>query len=219
MGLATRKADLNRVRGGQEAESWCLGSDHAILHNGCELHTIAPADTSITTHPLVDATSTADASLNETATAGSTTTANLVDNSDVERLVDDTSDDASLAIVKTQPPAAQHHHSLPEALSLLPAEGDTIGVAYDHVELNFYLNGRKLDVPVLNVRGTVFPALYGKCFCFANPVILLLYILRYLLVPTLFAVDEGAVLDLITNNFNYAPPPGFDRIMIEQSLL
>lgn len=43
-----------------------------------------------------------------------------------------------------------------------PAEGDTIGVSYDHVELNFYLNGRNLEVPLLNVRGSVYPALYGK---------------------------------------------------------
>lgn len=44
----------------------------------------------------------------------------------------------------------------------IPAEGDTIGVSFDHVELNFYLNGKNLEVPVLNVRGSVFPALYGR---------------------------------------------------------
>lgn len=44
----------------------------------------------------------------------------------------------------------------------IPTEGDTIGVSYDHVELNFYLNGKKLEVPVLNVRGNVYPALFGK---------------------------------------------------------
>lgn len=43
-----------------------------------------------------------------------------------------------------------------------PAEGDTIGVTYDHVELNFYLNGKNLEVPVLNVKGSVFPVLYGE---------------------------------------------------------
>lgn len=46
----------------------------------------------------------------------------------------------------------------------LPAEGDTIGVAFDHDQLNFYLNGVNLEVPVFNVRGTVFPALFGMCF-------------------------------------------------------
>ncbi|XP_055387597.1 SPRY domain-containing protein 7 [Condylostylus longicornis] len=75
---------------------------------------------------------------------------------------------------------------------LLPQEGDTIGVAFDHVELNFYLNGKNLEVPVLNVKGTVYPALY---------------------------VDDGAILDIILNNFSYGPPPGFEKIMIEQSLL
>ena len=44
----------------------------------------------------------------------------------------------------------------------IPSEGDTIGVSYDHVELNFYLNGKNLEVPVLNVRGSVYPALYGE---------------------------------------------------------
>lgn len=43
-----------------------------------------------------------------------------------------------------------------------PAEGDTIGVTYDHVELNFYLNGKNLEVPILNVKGTVFPVVYGE---------------------------------------------------------
>lgn len=44
----------------------------------------------------------------------------------------------------------------------IPVEGDTIGVTFDHVELNFYLNGKSLEVPILNVRGSVYPALYGK---------------------------------------------------------
>ncbi|XP_053695870.1 SPRY domain-containing protein 7 [Sabethes cyaneus] len=74
----------------------------------------------------------------------------------------------------------------------LPQEGDTIGVAYDHVELNFYLNGANLNVPVLSVRGTVFPCIF---------------------------VDDGAILDIVLNNFQFSPPPGFERILIEQSLL
>ncbi|XP_055608752.1 SPRY domain-containing protein 7 [Uranotaenia lowii] len=74
----------------------------------------------------------------------------------------------------------------------LPDEGDIIGVAYDHVELNFYLNGTNLNVPVLNVRGTVFPCIF---------------------------VDEGAILDIVLDNFSSSPPPGFERILIEQSLL
>lgn len=74
----------------------------------------------------------------------------------------------------------------------IPQEGDTIGIAYDHVELNFYLNGTNLNVPVLNVRGTVFPCLF---------------------------VDDGAILDIVLDNFSYSPPPGFERILIEQSLL
>jgi SPRY domain len=74
----------------------------------------------------------------------------------------------------------------------IPQEGDIVGVAYDHVELNFYLNGKNLEVPVLNVRGQVYPAVY---------------------------VDDGAILDIVLTKFTYSPPPGFSRIMIEQSLL
>lgn len=32
-------------------------------------------------------------------------------------------------------------------------------------------------------------------------------------------VDDGAILDIILDDFNYGPPPGFDKIMLEQSLL
>lgn len=36
------------------------------------------------------------------------------------------------------------------------------GVSYNHDELNFYINGQKLDCPFTNVKGTVYPALYGN---------------------------------------------------------
>lgn len=35
------------------------------------------------------------------------------------------------------------------------------GVTYDHVELNFYINGRPTNTPVTSFKGTVYPALYG----------------------------------------------------------
>lgn len=35
----------------------------------------------------------------------------------------------------------------------------------------------------------------------------------------IFLVDEGAILDIILENFNYSPPGGFEKIMLEQSLL
>nr|CAD7204127.1 unnamed protein product [Timema douglasi] len=73
-----------------------------------------------------------------------------------------------------------------------PQEGDILGVAYDHVELNFYVNGKSLESPVSGIRGSVYPALY---------------------------VDDGAILDIVLTEFNHEPPPGFDRIMLEQSLL
>lgn len=32
-------------------------------------------------------------------------------------------------------------------------------------------------------------------------------------------VDDGAVLDVVFENFVRDPPPGYDKIMLEQSLL
>ncbi|XP_063242337.1 SPRY domain-containing protein 7 [Bacillus rossius redtenbacheri] len=85
-------------------------------------------------------------------------------------------------------------HNNKELCRLLqaPQEGDVLGVAYDHVELNFFINGKSTETPVIGVRHTVYPALY---------------------------VQDGAVLDIVLDNFSYPPPQGFDKIMIEQSLL
>lgn len=38
IGLATRQTDLNRTCGGQDAESWCLGSDNVVRSGDRELH-------------------------------------------------------------------------------------------------------------------------------------------------------------------------------------
>eukprot|EP00095_Tigriopus_kingsejongensis_P001334 maker-scaffold1057_size73593-snap-gene-0.22 protein:Tk01334 transcript:maker-scaffold1057_size73593-snap-gene-0.22-mRNA-1 annotation:"chronic lymphocytic leukemia deletion region gene 6 protein" len=71
-------------------------------------------------------------------------------------------------------------------------EGDVIGFSYDHVELNFYLNGVNLNCPLLGIKGTVYPVLY---------------------------VDDGAILDAIFESFRHEVPHGYDRIMVEQALL
>lgn len=34
-----------------------------------------------------------------------------------------------------------------------------------------------------------------------------------------FLVDDGAILDIILDHFNYSLPSGFEKIMLEQSLL
>lgn len=43
-------------------------------------------------------------------------------------------------------------------------EGDIIGVSYDHIQLKFYVNGIEIDHSLTNVKGTVYPALYGKFY-------------------------------------------------------
>lgn len=47
-------------------------------------------------------------------------------------------------------------------------EGDIIGVSFDHIQLKFYVNGTEIDHSVTNVKGTVYPALYGKKFNIRN---------------------------------------------------
>ena len=36
------------------------------------------------------------------------------------------------------------------------------GITYDHIELNFYLNGEPINAPVIGIKGRVYPILYGK---------------------------------------------------------
>jgi hypothetical protein len=37
-----------------------------------------------------------------------------------------------------------------------------VGFSYDHVELNVFCNGKNLDTPLLGIKGTVFPVMYGE---------------------------------------------------------
>uniref|UniRef100_A0A0K8R891 SPRY domain-containing protein 7 n=1 Tax=Ixodes ricinus TaxID=34613 RepID=A0A0K8R891_IXORI len=72
-------------------------------------------------------------------------------------------------------------------------EGDVIGVSYGHLELDFYPQTETdLHAPVTGVKGEVYPVLY---------------------------VDDGAILDAVFTSFYHSPPPGFEQIMVEQSLL
>ncbi|RNA36404.1 SPRY domain-containing 7-like [Brachionus plicatilis] len=71
-------------------------------------------------------------------------------------------------------------------------EGDIIGVTYDHELLNFFLNGDNMETSITGIRGTVYPVFY---------------------------VDDGSILDVQFDSFYHQPPNGFDRIMIEKSIL
>ncbi|XP_014277266.1 SPRY domain-containing protein 7 [Halyomorpha halys] len=86
----------------------------------------------------------------------------------------------------------QHNGTVVHSNLDIPTEGNILGVSYDHIELNFYVNGKALEKPLTAIKGTVYPALF---------------------------VDDGAVLDLIIDNFQGTMPSGFERILIEQSLL
>lgn len=90
----------------------------------------------------------------------------------------------------------------PSQRSALPQEGDIIGITYDHVELNFYLNGKNLNIPTLMKLNSQSAS--GE---YNNEIY-----------PCLF-VDDGAILDLIVDNFNFQIPSGYEKVMVEQTLL
>ncbi|MFH4974943.1 hypothetical protein AB6A40_001652 [Gnathostoma spinigerum] len=71
-------------------------------------------------------------------------------------------------------------------------EGDCIGIAFDHVDLKFYRNGILLPISLTNIRGQVFPLVY---------------------------VDDNAILDVSFRLFSYNAPPGYEEIMLEQTIL
>ncbi|XP_020504021.3 SPRY domain-containing protein 7b [Labrus bergylta] len=73
----------------------------------------------------------------------------------------------------------------------LPQEGDIVGVTYDHVELNLYLNGKNMHCPASGIRGTVFPVVY---------------------------VDDSAILDCQFSDFYHTAPHGFEKILFEQQI-
>ncbi|KAG2457169.1 SPRY7 protein, partial [Polypterus senegalus] len=73
----------------------------------------------------------------------------------------------------------------------IPQEGDIVGVTYDHVELNVYLNGKNMHCPASGIRGTVYPVVY---------------------------VDESAILDCQFSEFYHTPPQGFEKILFEQQI-
>lgn len=78
---------------------------------------------------------------------------------------------------------------LPEPLH----ENDVIGISYDHVQLQFYINNKPIQYCVTNIKGSeIFPVVY---------------------------VDNGAIIDMIFSNFIYEPPPNYDAILIEKILL
>uniref|UniRef100_A0A1I8JBA8 SPRY domain-containing protein 7 n=1 Tax=Macrostomum lignano TaxID=282301 RepID=A0A1I8JBA8_9PLAT len=89
--------------------------------------------------------------------------------------------------------AAIYHGNQPVAKLPDPVqEGDVIGLTYDHVTLEVFLNGKPMHTPVTGIRGTVFPTFY---------------------------VDDGAILDCAFAAFAFGPPAGFRELIKEKQLL
>lgn len=187
IGLATRQADLGLKWGGGDRESWCLCSDNATRHNDEEFRPVVIN----CTQPVPK---------NSTKSQGSvTTTANGILNNSAAAAagliaIEDLQEDLLMTTGNATPTELTSVDDLITAPQRdFPNEGDIVGVAFDHVELNFYFNGKNLEVPFRNVRGAaLFPVIY---------------------------VGNGAILDIILDNFSHGPPSGFERILLEQSLL
>lgn len=177
VGLCSLNADLNKTRGGLDKFSWCLNAENLVMNDGGVLYDLNEIYSS-----------------NSNGENGSAT---ALANHESEEFFSVDNDKAEVT-----------GSSLPSTVSnqrsLLPQEGDIIGITYDHVELNFYLNGRSLNVPTL-IKLTNSQAFNGEYN--SNEIYPCLY------------VDDGAILDLIVDNFNFQVPSGFDKIMVEQTLL
>jgi hypothetical protein len=187
IGLCTLNADLNKTRGGLDKFSWCLNAENLVMNDGGLMHDL---------NELYSAHN----GENGTAANGSL-------EEDTEQLlpvegVTDGKDDILGGLV---PSSSSSMKASSNQRSVLPQEGDIIGVTYDHVELNFYLNGRNLNVPSLIKHSHNSQPTNGEYN--SNEIY-----------PCLF-VDDGAILDLIVDNFNFQIPSGYDKIMVEQTLL
>lgn len=177
VGLCTLNADLNKTRGGLDKFSWCLNAENLVMNDGEVLYDLNE----------IYSSNTSASDENGTVTA----------NTDTEHLLSVENDKSDSSLPST--PSASNQRSL------LPQEGDIIGITYDHVELNFYLNGRNLNIPTLiKVSNNQQPS-NGEFN--SNEIYPCLY------------VDDGAILDLIVDNFNFHIPSGYDKIMVEQTLL
>jgi hypothetical protein len=86
-----------------------------------------------------------------------------------------------------------HNNKIIYSLTEEIQESDVIGVTYDHIELKFYINNKPIDFVIIGVKGSeIYPVVY---------------------------VDDGAILDAAFASFQFDPPFGFDRILVEKSLL
>jgi len=88
--------------------------------------------------------------------------------------------------------ALRHNKVALDNIDLSVAEGDYMGCSFDHVELNFFHNGKNLHCPITKIRGTVRPVI---------------------------SVDDGCIIDVFFDNFVYPPPPGFSKLMVEKDLI
>lgn len=175
VGVCTLNAELNKTRGGLDEHSWVLNAENLVMNNGKVIH-----------------------DLNEMYQPNSETDHPSIDR-DTDNLLSVDESEHSTEF-PNMPSSSKKDRS-----SVLPTEGDILGITYDHIELNFYVNGKNLNIPTLikfnnnqqssdkkSYNNEIYPCLY---------------------------VDDGAILDVILDNFNYQIPSGYEKILLEQTLL
>ena len=155
IGLATRQADLNKKFGGLDKDSWCLCSDNVTRHNGEEQGPVVAT----TCEPKLQ--NGGGIILNGSAVPG------LIGIEDIDEdllLTTGKSENETVGNAVTTTTSPENDSVLPEQKHNFPDEGDIVGISFDHIELNFYFNGKNLEVPFRNVKAsTVYPVLFGKC--------------------------------------------------------
>ena len=99
-------------------------------------------------------------------------------------------------------------------------EGDTIGIAYDHVTLQFYLNGITIGNGEFFFYGLKWDLKLVTTFFQKKNILSISGItgIKGKVYPVVF-VDESAILDVEFINFEKRPPSGFGQIMFEQNIL
>lgn len=173
VGVCTLNTELNKTRGGLDAYSWVLNAENLVMNNGKVIY-----------------------DLNEMYQPHSDTE-NPSINRDTEQLLPFNTPEITSTNFPDMPSPSKLERGV------LPQEGDILGITYDHIELNFYVNGKSLNIPTLIKVNTQLPN--GSSY-------------NNEIYPCLF-VDDGAILDVILDNFNYQIPSGYEKILVEQTLL
>lgn len=180
VGVCTLDTDLNKTRGGLDQYSWCLNAENLVMNDGKVVYDLNE--------------------INQNSEENQEVNSNEIE---TQQLLPVENQNKTIPNCFVPLPSSNSHI----ITTPLPKEGDIIGITYDHVELNFYVNGKNMNIPTLIKLNNSNNSNRNSNKNFNNE-----------FYPCLF-VDDGAILDVILDNFNYQIPAGFEKILVEQTLL